>query len=198
MTQRFLPLALSLLAAGALLAGCATAQPDAAVDDVAGVVLGDALAEAGFDGSEPRALVESLDALAVSDRPANLIVSVTPTELLPQPEEPGERRIPFADQPFYLSVAPYLTQTHPCTFHSLTTCIGEQRNQPVEVRVVDADSGTVYLEEARTTADNGFTGLWLPRDVRVAVTMTIAGKTGTVVTATGPGDPTCLTTLQLA
>lgn len=198
MTQRFLPLALSLLAAGALLAGCATAQPDAAVDDVAGVVLGDALAEAGFDGSEPRALVESLDALAVSDRPANLIVSVTPTELIVQPEQPGERRIPFADQPFYLSVAPYVTQTHPCTFHSLTTCIGEQRNQPVEVRVVDADSGTVYLEEARTTADNGFTGLWLPRDVRVAVTMTIAGKTGTVVTATGPGDPTCLTTLQLA
>ncbi|MBC9926162.1 MULTISPECIES: CueP family metal-binding protein [unclassified Leucobacter] len=197
MTMRVLPIALSLLAAGALLTGCAIAQPETAADEVAGVVLGDALAEAGFDGSEPRALVESLDALRVSDRPANLIVSVTSTELIVQPEEPGERRIPFADQPFYLSVAPYLTQTHPCTFHSLTTCIGEQRNQPVAVRVVDADTGTVYVEESRTTADNGFTGLWLPRDVRVAVTMTIAGKTGTVVTSTGLGDPTCLTTLQL-
>lgn len=197
MTSRIFPLAVALLAAGALLTGCAAAQPGSGAES-SQLVLGDALTEAGFDGSDPRALLEELDTLPVADRPADLIVSVMPTELVVQPQQPDERRIPLSEEAFYLSVAPYVDQTHPCTFHSLTTCLGEQRNQQVTVNVVDADSGETYLDEARTTADNGFTGLWLPRDVRVKITMTIDGKSGTVTTSTGSEDPTCLTTLQLA
>lgn len=198
MITRLLPLALVTIAMSALFAGCAAVQPAHDAEPVAGVVLGDALAEAGFDGSDPRAVVNSLDALALDERPEGLIVSVMPDELIVQPEQPGERRISLSEESFYLSVAPYVSQTHPCTFHSLTTCVGEQRNQAVQVRVVDSGTGEVYLDEARTTFDNGFTGLWLPRDKHVTVTMAMGNQVGSVSTSTGAGDPTCLTTLRLA
>src|SRR5699024_2188999 len=98
---------------------------------------------------------------------------------------------------FYLSIAPFVDVTHPCTLHSLTTCLGEQQSVPVRLTVRDVDTGEVYADEDTETFANGFLGVWLPRERTVEVTAEIAGRTGTVVTGTGADDPTCMTELQL-
>ncbi|GMA34464.1 CueP family metal-binding protein [Demequina litorisediminis] len=68
------------------------------------------------------------------------------------------------DDAFYVSLAPYVDTTHECYFHSLTTCTGEMQGEDIDVTVTDVETGEVLVDEAMTTFDNGFVGLWLPRD----------------------------------
>ena len=79
-------------------------------------------------------VVEHLDTMAVSDRPDTLIASVQPTELVLTDTTGGSTAtLPMPDDTFYLSVAPYEAETHDCTFHSLTTCLGEMPGESVDV-----------------------------------------------------------------
>lgn len=187
-----------LLATALLLTGCAAAEEPAQSGSVAAA---DEISALGLESSDPRALVDALDALPLASRPApeRLTVSVLPSELL---VKPGDISLPLDDEGFYLSIAPYATETHPCTFHSLTTCVGELRNAPIELRITDAQTGETVHEAATATADNGFVGVWLPRDRELLVSVTGEGAdgarwTGEQTVRTGEGDPTCLTTLQL-
>ncbi|KAM9862934.1 CueP family metal-binding protein [Leucobacter sp. BZR 635] len=183
-----------LLAAAALLfTGCASAPaeeeagPPAALEQIAAL---------GIDTSDPQALVEGLDTLPIASRPSpdTLVASVQPHEVVLQP---GDISLPLSDAGFYLSIAPYVDQTHPCSFHSLTTCLGELRNTPIELTITDAESGEVVTSEITVTADNGFVGVWLPRDGEFDVR--IVGEQGTAETRvqTHEDSPTCLTTMQL-
>jgi hypothetical protein len=115
------------LAAAAVLAlaGCASsptvaepAQPSAAESPILA-----AYDLAGLDGRE---IVERLERTPVDAWQPDLRASVRPGELLLSEvgsDEPTVVDLP--DDEFYLSVAPYLEQTHDCYFHSLTTCRGE-------------------------------------------------------------------------
>ncbi|RKQ84369.1 hypothetical protein U746_2593 [Mycolicibacterium mucogenicum 261Sha1.1M5] len=184
---------LTLLAGALLLTGCtAAAEPETeapapALEQVAAL---------GLATDDAQAIVEGLDRLPVDKRPSPdaLIASVRPTELVLQP---GDVTLPLADAGFYLSIAPYVNQTHPCDFHSLTTCLGELQNTPIELTVTDTKTGEVVVNEITATADNGFVGVWLPRDgefdVRVVGEQGVAEQRVT----TGDTDPTCLTTMQL-
>lgn len=184
---------LTLLAGALLLTGCTTAAepeteaPAAALEQVAAL---------GLATDDAQAIVEGLDRLPVDKRPSAdaLIASVRPTELVLQP---GDVTLPLADAGFYLSIAPYVNQTHPCDFHSLTTCLGELQNTPIELTVTDTKTDEVVVNEITATADNGFVGVWLPRDgefdVRVVGEQGVAEQRVT----TGDTDPTCLTTMQL-
>lgn len=98
---------------------------------------------------------------------------------------------------FYLSVAPYIDQTHECFHHSLTTCAGELASTGVHVQVVDETNDRVLLDQDRTTFENGFTGFWLPRDIEGTLRVTYGRRTGEVEFATDQGAATCLTTLRL-
>lgn len=151
----------------------------------------------GIDPTDPKAMITALDTLPINDRPSDLIVSVLPTAVHLQPGEPDEMKVPLVGDEFYLSIAPYLTQTHPCTFHSLTTCLGEMRNTPIELTVTDTASGTTVVSSSTSTADNGFVGVWLPRNGKFSVQITGEGGTAQQVVTTGDEDPTCLTTMQL-
>ncbi|WP_125099046.1 CueP family metal-binding protein [Leucobacter chromiireducens] len=191
------------IAATVLLAGCSAAPgagQSAAASESTGAAAGAAavLAELGIDASDPVALVDGLESLPVADRPEGFVAQVMPTEVKVQPEQAGELIVPVADDQFYLSVAPYRTQTHPCTFHVPTSCLGELQNTEIQLRITDAASGNVIVDEARTTADNGFTGVWLPRDGEFTVEITADGETATETVRTGAEDPTCITTLQLS
>lgn len=150
-----------------------------------------------IDQSNPRALIDALDAMPVADRPSDLIASVQPTAVTLQPGEPDEVTLPFDGEDFYVSMAPYVSQTHPCTFHSLTTCLGEQQNTPITLTVTDTTSGEVIIAESTSTADNGFVGIWLPRDGEFLVQIDAEGGSAGQVVKTGSEDPTCITTLQL-
>lgn len=76
----------------------------------------------------------------------------------------------MSDDEFYVSIAPYVGQTHECFFHSLTTCLGELRNEEVHVTVTTADDGAAIVDETVRTHDNGFAGLWLPRGIDATLT----------------------------
>lgn len=168
------------------------AQTPAAADEL--------LAAHGLQGMNPRQIIEKLDATPVDQRADDLMASVRPDALLLS-ERTGDAAAPTSlpiedERGFYLSVAPYRSQTHDCYYHSLTTCLGELRNQPVHITVTGAD-GTVLADADRTTYDNGFVAVWLPRDVQATLTVTHDGKTATQPISTGPQDATCITTTQL-
>lgn len=184
-----------------LLAGCAGTEAPTAAPTATSPAAGSAdalVAAEGFAGLSGRDVVDRLEAVPVADRDAGLLASVRPDALLLTGEDGAEASLPLPDDAFYLSVAPYVDQTHECFFHSLTTCLGELRDEEVAVTVVDAD-GAVLVDETVRTQDNGFIGLWLPRGLEGA-TLTVEhdGRSVTTPVGTGAQDPTCLTTLQLA
>ena len=179
-------LAAALIASALALSACGTTQPGSTVLEQHGL--------AGMDAPE---IIEHLDTMAVPDRPATLIASVRPTELVLTDTAGGSTAtLPIAGDTFYLSVAPYEARTHDCTFHSLTTCLGEMTDESVDITVTDA-AGRTILDETRTTYDNGFVGLWLPRDITGTIRIEHDGKTASTPIATGADDLTCLTTMQL-
>lgn len=189
-----------LIAAATLLlvlAACSAAPapgpdaPDRAAGEAAAL-----LQAHDLDGMDARQLINHLDRLPVAERPTDLLASVRGDELL-LADSRHEVAMGLPDDAFYVSVAPYVEQTHDCYYHSLTTCRGELANAPVQVRAVDATSGTVLVEEDRTTFDNGFVGLWLPRDLNVTLEVTHQGRAGSVGITTTDDAATCLTTLRL-
>lgn len=157
------------------------------------------LAAAGLkdvDAADPEAVVEALEAIPVAERPEGLAASVTAGAVRLRGADGAEASLPL--QRFYLSVAPFVSTTHECTFHAPVGCKGEQANALARFTITDADTGAVLAEGERVMADNGFAGFWLPVERRVTVTATVGGKSGEVTTGTGADDPTCLTTLQLS
>ncbi len=97
---------------------------------------------------------------------------------------------------FFVSVAPYLVDTHPCAIHNLASCRGELANKEFTVYIEDRD-GNVYVDEPLTSQSNGFIDLWLPRNKDYQITISYNGKTATTEFATFKDDNTCITTLPL-
>lgn len=176
-------------ASGTADTGASTAEESAAAET--------SLASGVYDGMDARAIIEQLEATPVAERPTDLIAGIRPDTLVLSDTAGLEVTLDMPADQFYLSVAPYLTQTHDCYFHSLTTCLGEMRGAAVSVQIVAAD-GTVLVDEETVTNDNGFVGFWLPRGIDAEIAITAAdGRTVTTPIATGMEDPTCLTTMQL-
>lgn len=153
------------------------------------------LAAHGLEGKDARTLIDELDATPVGERSTAFMASIR-ADTLVVTDGSTETSLDLPDDEFYVSIAPFVDQTHDCFFHSLTTCRGELANEDIAVEIVD-DSGTVLIDEAMTTFDNGFVGLWLPRDVSGTITLELDGRTVTDRISTGAEDPTCVTTLQL-
>ncbi|HEU0041444.1 MAG TPA: CueP family metal-binding protein [Jiangellaceae bacterium] len=195
LTTRAVAVATFVLAA--TITGCSTETDNAGIAAPSPSAAEPLLAEYGLEGLGTVEIIDHLDRLAVEERPADLMASVRPSEVVVSSgDEQFNLEIP--DDRFYLSVAPYVDQTHDCFHHSLTTCKGELASEEVRVQVVDETSGKVLVDEMRTTFENGFVGLWLPRDIEGTLTVTYDGKVGEVDFATDTDAPTCLTTLQLA
>ncbi|WP_182353370.1 CueP family metal-binding protein [Flaviflexus huanghaiensis] len=149
---------------------------------------------ASWDGVE---IVDRLDRMPRAERPQTLMASVRSDEVLLTDLSTGEEAaIDLPHDEFYLSFAPYLTRTHDCYYHSLTTCTGELFNEEVDVTIV-SDEGEVLVDDTLDVFDNGFVGLWLPADIEATLTVQYDGKTGTAEIGTGDDNPTCLTTVQL-
>ena len=201
-TKKFPARIVALAVAAALAVGiggyaiASTANPEQsqAQQDVTEEIL----AAQGLTGMDAVEIIEKLDTQPVADRPTDLIASIRPDELVLIDGSGREGSLPMPGDKFYMSFAPYFTQTHPCHFHSLTTCTAEIQDTDIEVLIVDNATGEALVDETMRTFDNGFVGVWLPRNVEVTLTVTLEGKTGSDVFATSqPDDGTCLTTIQL-
>ncbi len=186
-----------------VLTGCSTdsdrpaeTSSDTAAESPAPGALAQVMSENSIDGMGAVELIDHLDRLGGSDRPTELMASVRPDELVLS-SGGQESTLAIPEDQFYLSLAPYVDQTHECFHHSLTTCQGELAAKDVQVEVRDDTNDTVLVEDTLTTFDNGFVGIWLPRDIEGTIRVTYDGKSGEVDFATDDDAPTCLTTLKM-
>ncbi len=183
----------ALMSVALLLNGCAADTEQAANTAETSVqTLIEAHDLAGMDAVE---MIDHLDRVPMEERPTDLLASVMPEELV-LASATEEVALELPEDSFYLSIAPFVNQTHECHYHSLTTCVGELSNQDVDLTVTDA-SGEVLINEQRTTFDNGFVGVWVPVDSNGTIEITYDGLTGTTNFSTGSESATCITDLQL-
>ena len=153
----------------------------------------DFLAAHGLTGKTTEQMVEAIDG-STQARPLPYNAGITSTELK---LSDGKQQFsyPLGDK-FYLSFAPYLTQTHPCFNHSLSGCRGELANTPFDVKITDKN-GKVIVQKSMTSHANGFVGVWLPRDTEGKIEVSYQGKKASAPIATYQSSQTCLTTLPL-
>ena len=201
--KRFISLA-AASAAVVTLSACSTESPvptedsksEAATTEVQQVSAEEIQAEFGLEGLDGQEIVDMLDRQSKDERNSDLLASVRPNELILATEQ-GEASLPLPEDKFYLSVAPYLSRTHDCFNHSLTTCTGELSKEDIHITITD-DEGNELVNEDTTTFDNGFIGYWLPADKKGTITIEKDGKTGEVPLDTSDEGGTCVTTLQMA
>lgn len=181
-----------------VLAGCAITPSGPAPSSVSSQTSErELLADHGLSGLEARQVIERLDTMPVADRPTDLLASVQPEALVLTDDQEREARLRLPENEVYISIAPYRDQTHDCYFHSLTTCLGELASEEVQVTLTGAD-GEVIIDEARQTYDNGFIGLWVPRDTEVTLTIEHEGQEANArISTMNDDDPTCITTMRL-
>ena len=193
---------LALVAVGALAftaCGSPNSQPtDTPTTAASQPASSNPLEKAGLASLSGEQLIEKLDQLPIAERSTDFVASIRLDHILVTDlATKTESEVPLNGDEYYLSVAPYVTQTHPCFFHSLTTCLGEQRNTPMELTVTEVATGEKVIDESVTTYDNGFYGFWLPKGKDYEVTFTANGKTGTQIFTTNDNFGTCATELQL-
>lgn len=151
------------------------------------------LEQHGLSGLSVEQIVTRLDSTTAD--PEGLSASITSEQLI---LNDGTREVKLAlpEDKFYLSFAPYITNTHPCATHSLISCQGELVDEELQAIITDAD-GKEIVNSTFTTMENGFVGVWLPRDIAGTVTVLYNGMTAQASVDTSKGSNTCLTTLQL-
>jgi hypothetical protein len=128
--------------------------------------------------------------------PNGYAVSVYDHELLILVDNGQTISLAMPEDEFYLSVAPYKTLTHECTFHSATGCRGELKSETFFVEFIDTE-GNVIIAQTMDTLSNGFIDLWLPRDIEGNLTITQGDYVASKVISTETGQPTCETTMRL-
>jgi hypothetical protein len=100
------------------------------------------------------------------------------------------------EEEFFVSIAPYVNKTHPCTNHSLTGCQGEMVKEEFNVHIEDIE-GNVIVDETMKSQKNGFIDLWLPRNRTYRAVITQGDKKVEAGLFTFEGGGTCITTMQL-
>ncbi len=147
----------------------------------------------GLSGLSVEEIVQKLDS-STSD-PEGLSASIT-SDYLVLKDSTREIKLELPEDRFYLSFAPYINETHPCATHSLISCKGELVNQKVHATITDSQ-GKEIVNSDMTTMENGFVGVWLPRDINATVSVLYNDLTAQANISTFAGSDTCLTTLQL-
>ena len=184
----------ALLAAGLFFTACAAGgeQSTAAAESSQQ----DLLAAHGLENMDAVEIIDHLDRVPLAERSTELMASVQPDELV-LVSATEEKALELPEDLFYLSIAPFVDQTHECHYHSLTTCVGELSEEDVQVTVTD-HSGEVLVDEQRTTFNNGFVGVWVPTGTSGTIEIDYADLTGSTEFATDAEAATCLTDLQLS
>ena len=122
--------------------------------------------------------------------------SITSNNLIVKDEDDKKKTYDLPEEEFFVSIAPYVNETHPCEVHSLTGCQGEMVNADFDVMIQD-EEGNVIVDETMTSLDNGFIDIWLPRNQTYQVKINYGEKATESKISTFEGDNTCITTMQL-
>ena len=146
-----------------------------------------------LDSKDVKELVQKYSTRKITDQSA----SITSTHLIVTDSDDKELVYNLPEGEFFVSIAPFINETHPCENHSLTGCQGELVNQDFDFYIEDM-GGNVVLDETMNSESNGFIDLWLPRDKTYNVRISHEGKQIESEISTFEKDGTCITTLQLA
>lgn len=122
--------------------------------------------------------------------------SITSHQLIVTDTDENESAYDLPEDEFFVSIAPFIEETHPCAVHSLTGCQGEMVDEAFDVYIEDED-GSVVVDESLQSLDNGFIDIWLPRDKTYSITIAYEDKTVESEFSTFEDDDTCITTMQL-
>lgn len=126
----------------------------------------------------------------------DVTASITSDELIVTDANQEETTYELPEEEFFVSIAPFVQETHECAIHSLTGCQGELVEKEFDVYIED-EEGNVVVDETVTSFENGFLDFWLPRDKTYQVKIEYDGKIAESEISTFEGDNTCITTMQL-
>lgn len=146
----------------------------------------------GDDSIDIKALVEDYSVGNIKNHSA----SITSKQLIITKDDDSELIYELPEEDFFVSIAPFISETHPCEIHSLTGCQGEMVDQDMKVYIEDMN-GQVIVDETMNSRANGFIDLWLPRDQEFNVKITHDGRETQSIISTFEKDGTCITTMQL-
>lgn len=147
---------------------------------------------AASDTSNVKQLVQEYSSSSMKD----LSASITSEQLIVTDSNNKSTKYELPKDEFFVSIAPYVKDTHPCATHSLTGCQGELTEQEFTVFVEDTE-GNVIVDQTMKSQSNGFIDLWLPRDKKYSVTIEQDGVKAKAELSTFKNDNTCVTTMQL-
>lgn len=122
--------------------------------------------------------------------------SITSQQLIVTDANSNQTVYALPEDEFFVSIAPYINETHPCKDHSLTGCQGELVSKEIDV-LIENEKGEVVVDEKMATMENGFIDLWLPRNEAYIIELSHDGKKVSGDLTTFEEDGTCVTTLQL-
>ncbi|GAA5192889.1 CueP family metal-binding protein [Ferrimonas gelatinilytica] len=131
-----------------------------------------------------------------------IVVRVHPDRVNAIFEDGTEASVAIPEDQFFLSIAPWMTFTHPCGNHVPTGCTGELIGERMHMSAVDMDSGEEILNQMVTTQHDGFIDFWVPAKRRLAFTFhyehpEFGLMEATEVLPTFEDSRTCITTMQL-
>lgn len=95
-----------------------------------------------------------------------------------------------------VAIAPYITRTHPCKVHYMSSCQGELVQTSARVVATNAEGKEVFRGTVKTL-ENGFLELWLPRNQSYQLSLEVLGRSVTGLISTFSNSDTCITTFRL-
>lgn len=126
------------------------------------------------------------------DEPADIGARITGEALLLYQGE-DEFQVPLPKDLFFVSIAPYINDVHPCQVHNLISCRGELYGETMQITIT-LDDGTVLYSEERTTQANGFIGLWIPSGIDAVLTVEMPNRIVSHPISSYANSDTCITT----
>ena len=126
------------------------------------------------------------------DEPQDIGARITGEALLLYQGE-DEVSVPLPEDLFFVSIAPYINDVHPCQVHNLITCRGELYGETMLITITLNDGSVLYSEE-RTTQANGFIGLWLPAGIEGTLSVEMPNRSVSHPISTYTNSDTCITT----
>ncbi|MEE2814645.1 MAG: CueP family metal-binding protein [Actinomycetota bacterium] len=192
---------LALALAGALLlTACSPAEQAPAERGGAAATAPDGSAELEeLSRTDVRTVIDRLNRAPLDERDDAVAASIRTDRVVLSDVDGSQVELAMPDGLTYISFAPYRTQTHDCTFHAPSSCVGELRNTELQLTITDLATGETHVDEKTQTFDNGFVGAWLPRGIDAEVVIVVAdSEARAVISTVNDDDPTCITTLPLA
>lgn len=126
------------------------------------------------------------------DEPEDIGARITGEALLLYQGD-DEFQVPLPEELFFVSIAPYINDVHPCQVHNLITCRGELFGETMTITITLLD-GTVLYSEDRTTQANGFIGLWIPAGIDAILTVEMPNRIVSHPISSYANSDTCITT----